>query len=229
MHIRRTTLLAGLFLAVACGGGAAPAPAVKPADKSAAAPATAPAKTDEPAKVAAAPADKHEGDDDEGCLHGKEGAHAGEGKHEHADGAACGGHGGAAAPSTGEPGHYGSAFALKDTKPLAQVLASGKETLPKDAVQVSGTIDSVCQKAGCWLVVKDGEAQARVLMKDHAFTVPTDVKGKPVVIEGTLESRTFNEKQVKHIEKDAGGDPAAVAGERTEFVMTASAIKVANS
>jgi hypothetical protein len=219
MHTRRISLLAGLFLAVACGGGA-PAPADKPA----AAPVPAPAKAvEEPAKVAAAPAEKH--DEDEGCIHGKH--EAGKG---HEDGAACGGHGGAAAPSTGEPGHFGSAFALKDNKPLGQVLASGKDALPKDAVQVTGTIDSVCQKMGCWLVVKDGEAQARVLMKDHAFTVPTDVKGKPVVVEGTLATRTFSEPEVKHIEKDAGGDPAKASGERTEFVLTASGIKiVANS
>lgn len=217
MHTRRTALLAGLLL-VACGGGA-PAPADKPA--AAQAPAD-PAKTDDPAKVAAAPADKHE-DEDEGCIHGKH-----EGGKGHEDGAACGGHGGAATPS-GEPGHFGSAFALTDNKPLATVLASGKDALPKDAVQVTGTIDSVCQKMGCWLVVKDGEAQARVLMKDHAFTVPTDVKGKPVVVEGTLETRTFNEAQVKHIEKDAGNDPSKASGERTEYVLTASAIKIANS
>lgn len=228
MNTRRSPLLAGLFLAIACGGAQAPA------DKPAAAAAPAPAKAaEEPAKVAAAPADKHDAAEEEGCIHGNHEGPKAEGGHGHGeghgDGAACGGHGGAA-PTTGEPGHFGSAFALKENKPLSQVLASGKDALPKDAVQVTGTIDSVCQKMGCWLVVKDGEAQARVLMKDHAFTVPTDVKGKPVVVEGTLETRTFDEKQVKHIEKDGGGDPSKVGGERTEFVLTASGIKiVANS
>ena len=119
-------------------------------------------------------------------------------------------------------------FALKDNKPLSQVLASAKAGL-KDPVQVTGEVESVCQKKGCWLVVKDGEAQARVLMKDHAFTIPMDTKGKPVVVEGTIEARTFNEAQVKHLEKDAGKDPAAVSGERTEYVLTATAIELKNS
>ena len=77
--------------------------------------------------------------------------------------------------------------------------------------------------------MKDGEAQARILMKDHAFTMPMDTKGKPVVVEGTIEARTFNEAQVKHLEKDAGRDPAAVAGERTEYVLTATGIELKNS
>ncbi len=130
-------------------------------------------------------------------------------------------------PASTTPGHFGAVFAIKDTKPLSQVLASSKEF--KDPVQVSGQVDSVCQKKGCWLVVKDGEAQARILMKDHSFTVPMDSKGQKVVVEGTIEARTFNEAQVKHLEKDAGKDPAGVAGERTEYVLTATAIELKNT
>lgn len=221
MHLLRlSALLAGLAVVPACNGGApasTPAPAAKAAEV---------AKTEAPAqapKVAAAPADKHEAE--EGCIY--EGAHK---KDDHGDEADCP-HGGAAgAPAgTGEPGHHGAVFALKDTRSLSQVLAAGKDALPKDAVQVSGTIDSVCQKKGCWMVVKDGEAQARILMKDHSFTVPMDTKGKPVVVEGTLEARTFTEAQVKHLEKDAGGDPAKASGERTEYVLTASGVQIANT
>ena len=218
--LRRTALLAALAVVPACNGGA-PAPAAQPATP-------APAKAEEAPKVAAAaPADKaaddKKGEGEEGCIHGGDMA-----KKEHEPEAeGCGGHG--EAPATGVPGHFGAAFALKDTKPLAQILASGKDALPKDAVQVSGQIDSVCQKMGCWMVVKDGEMQARILMKDHSFTVPTDVKGKGVVVEGTLEARTFSEAQVKHLEKDGGGDPAKASGERTEFVLTASGVQLANS
>jgi hypothetical protein len=124
----------------------------------------------------------------------------------------------------GHPGHFGAEFALKDPKPLSSVLAAAKDQ--KDPILVSGTVDSVCQKKGCWLVVKDGEAQARIMMKDHAFTAPMDCKGKNVVVEGTLEARTFSEAQVKHLEKDAGKDPAAVTGERVEYVLTATGIEL---
>lgn len=178
------------------------------------------AATKEGAEQAAAPADgeaqaegekvaaKAESDEEEGCVYEKT---PGE-KHEHH----------AAEPSD-EPGHYGSKFALAETKALAEVL--GSESLTTDAVQVSGTVDKVCKKAGCWMVLKDGEMTARILMKDHSFVVPMDSDGKKATVEGTLKSRTFNEKQVKHLEKDAGGDPDEVSGERTEYVMTATGVR----
>jgi hypothetical protein len=210
-----------LALLVVVGCDNTPAPA---AQTPAAAPVAEVAKPAEvkPAEVKVAAAEPAKADaaaEEEGCIykdahqdkpHGEEG---------------CGANG--APAGTGTPGHYGAAFALKDAKPLGQVLAAKGDM--KAPVLVSGEVESVCQKAGCWLVVKDGEAHARILMKDHAFTVPMDTKGKPVVVEGTLEARTFNEAQVKHLEKDGGGDPAAVAGERTEYVLTATGIELKNS
>lgn len=212
----RTICLLSLLLAVGCDNAAKPA---QPAPV-AAAPAVpaAPAASAPSAETKVAAADPARADE-EGCIY----------KDAHKEEEAGCPHGGAehTAPASNTPGHFGAVFAIKETKPLSQVLAAGKEF--KDPVQVSGQVDSVCQKKGCWLVVKDGEAQARILMKDHSFTVPMDSKGKPVIVEGTIEARTFNEAQVKHLEKDAGKDPAAVAGERTEYVLTATAVELKNS
>lgn len=213
-----------LALLVAAGCNNAPAPAAQVPAEVKVAEVAKPAEV-KPAevKLAAAEPDKAAAAaEEEGCIY--KDAHQ-EKPHDEA-GCPHGGEPGAAPGST-TPGHYGAAFALKETKPLAQILAAKGDM--KDPVQVSGEVESVCQKKGCWLVVKDGEAHARILMKDHAFTVPMDTKGKPVVVEGTLEARTFNEAQVKHLEKDGGGDPAAVAGERTEYVLTATGIELKNS
>ncbi|MCY1011335.1 DUF4920 domain-containing protein [Nannocystis pusilla] len=220
MHVRHAILASLLGCTVVACQGPAAAPAAQPAAE--------PAKVAEPAKAAepakpeekVAVAEKHEAE--EGCIYAD--AHKKEG-----DEADCP-HGGAeGTPNSGEPNHFGAAFALKEAKPLGPILAAGKDALPKDAVQVSGTVDSVCQKKGCWMVMKDGDQEARILMKDHGFTVPMDTKGKPVVVEGTIEARTFTEAQVKHLEKDAGKDPAAASGERTEYVLTASGVKIQNS
>jgi hypothetical protein len=130
-------------------------------------------------------------------------------------------------PATGE-GHFGSPFSLAaaTAKPLSAALASAAE----GDVLVTGEVEAVCQKKGCWMVVKDGDKSARVLMKDHGFAVPMDCRGKSVTIEGALTTRTFTETQVKHLAKDGGQDPEKVAGERTEHVLTASAIEItANS
>lgn len=126
------------------------------------------------------------------------------------------------APPDGD-GHFGAEFALEDATPLSKALAAAPGEAP---ILVSGEVEAVCQKKGCWMVVKDGAESARVLMKDHGFAVPMDCRGKSVQIEGTLTSRTFTETQVKHLEKDAGRDPEAVSGERTEHVLTATGIRI---
>jgi len=172
--------------------------------------------------VAAAPkadADGHgDGHGEEGCIY----VDGNKGK----DGLEC------PAPALGSPsepdappngeGHYGAKFALADSVPLTKALGAAKDA----PVLVSGEVEAVCQKKGCWMVIKDGTESARVLMKDHAFAVPMDCRGKKVRIEGTLASRTFTEKQVKHLAKDGGGNPDAVSGERTEHVLTATGILI---
>lgn len=187
----------------------------KPAD-AAAAKAGAPEKAAD--KVAAA-GDAEDGEAN-GCIYAEgenDAPHAEEGcpHGEQADGE------GTLAAKT--EGHFGDPFANKsDPVPLAKAIGAGS----KDGILVSGEVEAVCQKKGCWMVVKDGDVSARVLMKDHGFAVPMDSRGKKVHVEGTLTSRTFNEAQVKHLEKDGGGDPDKVSGTRTEHVLTASGILI---
>src|SRR5690606_37333836 len=42
----------------------------------------------------------------------------------------------------------------------------------------SGRITEVCQKEGCWMMLEDDGQAARVLMRDHAFSVPKDASGQ---------------------------------------------------
>jgi len=121
--------------------------------------------------------------------------------------------------------HYGTTFALTEAKPLGSVLAGATDGQELN-VRVSGTIEKVCQKKGCWMVVKDGDVEARVVMKDHAFTVPVDSKGKPAQVEGTLKVRVFTEAQAKHLAEDGGEDPTKVSGDKKEFQLTASAVEI---
>lgn len=204
-------LVAGLSLSLACDSGdskksetkvaAAEKKAEAPADKKAEAPAEA---KDE----------KAEGE--EGCIYGED-AH----KEKHADGYSC--EGADKPPADNASGHFGAPFTLASSQPLSKAVGGELGDAP---VQVSGTVESVCQKMGCWMVVKDGDAEARIMMKDHSFTVPKDCKGKSAIVEGTLATRTFNEKEVKHLAKDGGADPSAVSGERKEFVLTATGISI---
>ncbi|MCH9687638.1 MAG: DUF4920 domain-containing protein [Deltaproteobacteria bacterium] len=220
LRLSSVVLLSSL-LAVGCDSDKAEGDKAQP-KAAAAAKATTPAPdkpaAESPAVVAKADADAdHNGciyaegekGTDPSCPHGKADGEAGEPQ----------------GPATGE-GHYGTPFSEADAKPLplGQVLAAAEP--PAGSVLVTGEVEAVCKKKGCWMVVKDGENSARVLMKDHGFAVPMDCRGKKATIEGTLASRTFNEAQVKHLQKDGGGDPSEVSGERTEHVLTASGILI---
>lgn len=197
MRTLTSVLMFGALVA-ACGQPAEKAP--EPKDEVAQAEETADADKEKPALVA-----NEAGSD---CLHEKD----------HSAGECAP----TELPDAGTTGHFGSPFALQESRPLSEVLAS----VPDAPVQVTGEVTAVCQKKGCWMVIKDGDAQARVLMKDHAFAIPFDGKGKKAVVEGTVKTKELSEGQVKHIEEDAGRDPSKVSGTRTEYILTASGVRL---
>jgi len=121
--------------------------------------------------------------------------------------------------------HFGQAFTLNNEAiPLADAIKD--ETIaPTKLIKVKGTITSVCKKKGCWMVISDGAARARVTMHRYSFFVPVNARGTAIV-EGHLKPRVFTEAQIKHLEEDAGRDPSKVSGERREFVLTAKGIDI---
>ena len=73
------------------------------------------------------------------------------------------------------------------------------------AIKVKGTVTSVCQKEGCWLMVDIGGGKImRVRFKDHAFVVPKDISGKTVVLDGYAYTSTTSVAQLRHYATDAG-------------------------
>jgi hypothetical protein len=212
MH-RSIAVISVVLLLTACSSSK-PAPGPEQGQVLEAKPQVLKAAAARAAAEAAAAGGEDEGDHT-GCIY----AEGQEGTPE--DPACPHGHGEPDAPAGGD-GHFGEAFALGDAVPLGQAVES-----PGDApVQVRGEVEAVCQKKGCWMVIKDGAISARVLMKGHGFAVPMDSRGKVALVEGTLSSRTFDEDQVKHLEKDAGRDPSKVSGQRTEHVLTATGIEI---
>jgi hypothetical protein len=154
-------------------------------------------------------------DPESGCIHDEKPAHV-EGECDH----------GAGAAPTGSTGHFGAAFAVAESKPLGAVLASGVPTTP---VKVTGTVGKVCQKKGCWMVINDGEATARVLVADHAFAIPMDGEGKAAIVEGPIEVKELTEANVAHLKQD-GDSTLEGDGARQEYFLHATAVELsANS
>jgi len=85
---------------------------------------------------------------------------------------------------------------------------AGKDSLK---IKLTGTIDEVCQKKGCWMNMKTNDGQImKVRFKDYAFFVPKDAAGKKVYMEGYAYNDTVSVSELKHYAEDAGKTKAEI-------------------
>jgi hypothetical protein len=88
-------------------------------------------------------------------------------------------------------------------------LMKGKEKLE---TKLTGKIESVCQKKGCWMQLDLGNGQKmRVKFKDYAFFVPKNAAGKTAIIEGVAFKETIDVATLKHYAEDAGKSKEEIA------------------
>lgn len=93
-------------------------------------------------------------------------------------------------------------------------------------VAIKGKVTDVCDKKGCWLTVEtDNNEKFFVKMKDYAFFVPTALKGKNVVLEGSAETKVISVDEQKHYAEDAKKSQTEINAiikpqEETRFVAT---------
>lgn len=88
----------------------------------------------------------------------------------------------------------------------------------------TGRIGEVCQKKGCWIMLTDGDAAARV-MTAHKFFLPKDAAGEAAVV-GTLTEKVLDAEAAAHFTADAGPGGRALAADDREWRITASTIRV---
>ena len=107
----------------------------------------------------------------------------------------------------GDPAAYGKPLPQSASTPISQAIAGFDAHAGKPA-RFSGRIAQVCQAEGCWMVLEDNGQTARVMFKEHAFTIPKDSAGQADV-HGVLSRKDLTPAQVKHLEEDAKGLPVA--------------------
>lgn len=107
-----------------------------------------------------------------------------------------------------------------------------KDNKKVENVAVKGKVTDVCDKKGCWLTIQtEDDSQFFVKMKDYAFFVPTALKGKNVVLEGTAERKVTSVDEQKHYAEDAKKPQAeidAITTPKEEIRFVANGIKVVN-
>ncbi len=130
---------------------------------------------------------------------------------------------------------FGESFSDEGAVPVQAVVAE-REAYIGQSVKIEGTVAEVCQMEGCWLTLQTGEGNnirilvARKESGDYAFTVPTDISGRRVVVQGTLAEETLLEGTQRHLAEDAGievdeEDLAPIA----ELQLTAQGVLIAKS
>ncbi len=101
---------------------------------------------------------------------------------------------------------YGAGVKLATPTPIATLMASPKEFEGK-VVRVDGIVAAVCDKAGCWMDLRDAKADPkaaktiRIKVNDGEIVFPVSAKGKKASIEGVFEP--VSAEMAKEYEADA--------------------------
>ncbi|CAN5400584.1 hypothetical protein BH10BAC6_BH10BAC6_07320 [soil metagenome] len=93
------------------------------------------------------------------------------------------------------------------TKPASGTVLTVSQALdPRSfgrTVSIRGTIGSVCQEEGCWMVITDGARSLRMSFKNEVFTVPLSLRGD-VLVEGVVQEELVDEETARAIGSTIG-------------------------
>ena len=121
---------------------------------------------------------------------------------------------------------FGAGITLAQPIALVDVLGE-PDRYATEPVLVRGRISEVCQRKGCWTLIRDGTASVRVRFQDYGFFLPADSIGNEAWIQGTVKVQTLSEGQARHYESETrGGDPARIQGPQREVGFVASGVRL---
>jgi len=125
---------------------------------------------------------------------------------------------------------YGKAFTSSQVLSTTRAASVTSEKDVVENVQFEGTVNEVCQKEGCWLILSNGGSNnIMVRMKDHSFKVPKDINGKHVIVNGNLKKTVQSVEEQKHLMEDRGasqGELARVTEPKSVFELIATGVMV---
>ena len=132
------------------------------------------------------------------------------------------------APTTDDAAwkYFGAPFSVATALPASAVLDDPAKHADKP-VRMTGELAEVCQKMGCWAVVRDDAGHSvRITMKDHAFGIDKDAMGKACEVEGELVAKKVDPKQLEHYAEE-GATEHPEAGKDVAWSLVASSVAVA--
>jgi len=113
--------------------------------------------------------------------------------------------------SAGAPQFFGEKITEEGAVPTDSLAAlMGQDTMKN--CKLSGTIDAVCQKKGCWMELKNASgANIRVTFKDYAFFMPKDASGKTAIVDGFGKVEVTSVADLQEYAKDDGKSKEEIA------------------
>jgi hypothetical protein len=121
---------------------------------------------------------------------------------------------------------FGAPPTLSRTTPLAEIMRDPAH-FEGQTVLLHGRISDVCQRKGCWTVIRDGDAHVRVRFEDYGFFLPKDSIGAEAWAQGSVSVVTLSEGEARHYESESrGGDPNRIDGPVREVRFTASGVRL---
>lgn len=121
---------------------------------------------------------------------------------------------------------FGNGITLAATRPLSEVMAE-PERYTEEPVLVRARISDVCQRKGCWTILREGESTVRVRFKDYGFFLPKGISGREALVEGVVTIRTMSEREARHFAAETrGGKPEEIHGPQHEIGFVATGVRV---
>lgn len=124
--------------------------------------------------------------------------------------------------ATGNGGAYYGAPMPKSVPQAISEVARKPEAHMAAAQAFKGRITEVCQNKGCWLVLEDNGAFARVFMSGHSFSVPKEAHSDAVVY-GKLSIKQLDKAEIEHLSSE-GSKP-----QPQELQIDATSVWIAGS
>lgn len=116
-----------------------------------------------------------------------------------------------ASTETLENHYFGDTISEDGAVEVSQLMAmmNGQDSI---TVKLAGTVNSSCQKKGCWMKMDMGNGEElRVSFRDYSFFVPKNLNGEKAVVEGTAYVDTLDVTFLKHLAEDAGKSEEEIA------------------
>lgn len=121
--------------------------------------------------------------------------------------------------------HFGTEPTLTESVKVKAFLDAPAQYDGKE-VLLEGNVVDVCQKAGCWMVMSDGDRQIRVTMKDHGFAVDKQGAGSWAKVQGTVQQVEIKADVTAHFEGESNRPDLLPEKEGQVFQISATGVSL---